>query len=314
MKALSNLPAPAKINLFLHMIGRRPDGYHLLQSAFALVDWQDTLHLQWRAGGRLSREDLTTPLPPDDLCLRAARALQQASGCTEGAHIQIVKSIPAEAGLGGGSSDAATCLLGLNRLWKLDLGVDTLCEIGLRLGADVPFFLRGHNAWVEGIGEKITPIKLPKAKFLIIKPTLGLSTKAIFSAPDLKRDTKAVTISGFAANAMAPFEPDGVDQTIYGFGQNDLQAVAIRLCPEVGAVLQFLDSVGLRGRMTGSGSAVFALLPDELDDTKPNASRETIWKSQQVLADQLAQRKWQFKFCEVLDQHPIAEKLSQAEA
>ena len=310
MRSLLNLPAPAKINLFLHMIGRRPDGYHLLQSIFALVDWQDTLHLERRSDGRLSREDLSTPLPADDLCLRAARALQQASGCTQGVHIQIEKSIPAEAGLGGGSSDAATCLMGLNRLWGLDLGVEALCEIGLQLGADVPFFLRGHNAWVEGIGEKIRPISLPKANFLIIKPSQGLSTKAIFSAPDLKRDTKAVTISGFAANAMAPFEPNGFVEKPYGFGQNDLQAVAIRLCPEVGAVLQFLDSVGLRGRMTGSGSAVFALLSDELDDTKPNANRETVWKRQQVLADQVAQRGWQFKFCEVLDQHPIAEKLS----
>jgi 4-diphosphocytidyl-2-C-methyl-D-erythritol kinase len=313
MKTLLNLPAPAKINLFLHMVGRRPDGYHLLQSVFALIDWQDTLHLTWRPNGQISREDLSTPLPADDLCLRAARALQQATGCVHGAHIQIEKSIPAEAGMGGGSSDAATCLLGLNRLWGLDLGMPALCTLGLQLGADVPFFLQGRNAWVEGIGEKISPIQLPKAKFLIIKPLQGLSTKAIFSAPDLKRDTKPVTISGFAANAMAPFELYGLDQKPYGFGQNDLQTVAIRLCPEIGEVLQFLDSVGLCGRMTGSGSAVFALLPDELDDTKPNASREAALVRQQMLADQVAQHKWQFRFCEVLDQHPIAEKLSQAE-
>ena len=306
MSALLNLPAPAKINLFLHMVGRRPDGYHLLQSVFALVDWQDTLHLHLRNDGRITREDLGPPLPADDLCTRAARALQEASSCRLGAHIQIEKSIPAEAGMGGGSSDAATCLMGLNRLWGLGLEVDALCEIGLQLGADVPFFLRGHNAWVEGIGEKITPIDLPKARFIIIKPPQGLSTKAIFSAPHLKRDTKAATISGFAAYATAPLGP-------WGFGHNDLQAVAIELCPEVGAVLQFLDSVGLRGRMTGSGSAVFAHVPSELDGTMPHASRDALLAGQQVLAEQLAQRKWQFKFCEVLGQHPIAEKLSQAE-
>lgn len=306
MSALLNLPAPAKINLFLHMVGRRTDGYHLLQSVFALVDWQDTLHLHLRHNGHISREDLGPPLPVDDLCTRAARALQQASGCSLGAHIQIEKTIPAQAGMGGGSSDAATCLMGLNRLWGLGLGVDALCDIGLKLGADVPFFLRGHNAWVEGIGEKITPIDLPKARFLIIKPPQGLSTQAIFSAPHLKRDTKAATISGFAAYATAPLG-------LWGFGQNDLQAVAIEFCPEVGAVLQFLDSVGLRGRMTGSGSAVFAHVPSELDGTVPYASRDAGLASQQVLAEQLAQRKWQFKFCEVLDRHPIAEKLSQAE-
>lgn len=306
MTALHNLPAPAKINLFLHLIGRRSDGYHLLQSVFALVDWQDTLHVHLRSDGHISREDLSLVLPPDDLCTRAAHALQQATGCVLGAHIQIEKNIPAQAGMGGGSSDAATCLLGLNQLWQLGLDLDALCEIGLKLGADVPFFLRGHNAWVEGIGEKITPIKLPKAKFLIIKPHQGLSTQAIFTAPDLKRDSKAATISGFAANALAPLES-------YDFGRNDLQAVAIRLCPEVGSVLQFLDSVGLCGRMTGSGSAVFARLPKELDDTWPHANRETALTSQQVLASKMAERKWQYRFCEVLDRHPIAEKLSQAE-
>jgi 4-diphosphocytidyl-2-C-methyl-D-erythritol kinase len=248
MRALYDVPAPAKLNLFLHIIGRRADGYHLLQSAFMLVDWHDTLHFERRADGQLSREDLSAVLPPEDLVLRAARALQQATGSTAGAHIQVDKRIPAEAGMGGGSSDAASCLLALNRLWSLGLALPALEKIGLALGADVPFFLRGRNAWVEGIGEEITPIALPSARFAVVKPARGLATQGIFQDPSLKRDSDSATISGFAAN---PF----------GFGHNDLEPVARRLCPDVDEALQWLGSQGLRGRMTGSGSAVFALLP-----------------------------------------------------
>lgn len=248
MQAIYDVAAPAKLNLFLHITGRRDDGYHLLQSVFMLLDWHDTLHFERRAGGKLSREDLAAPLPADDLVLRAARALQQASGCSEGAHIRIHKRLPAEAGLGGGSSDAASCLLALNRLWGLGLPLPALERIGLALGADVPFFLRGRNAWVEGIGEKITPLDVPAARFVVAKPARGLATKDIFQHPALKRDRDGATISGFAAD---PF----------GFGCNDLEPVARQLCPDVGQALQWLGSQGLRGRMTGSGSAVFALLP-----------------------------------------------------
>lgn len=247
MRSLHDVPAPAKLNLFLHITGRRADGYHLLQSAFMLVDWHDTLHFELRPGGGLSREDLGTPLPADDLVLRAARALQQASGCSEGAHISIEKRLPAEAGMGGGSSDAASTLLALNRLWGLGLKLPALESLGLKLGADVPFFLRGRNAWVEGIGEKITPLQLPAARFAVVKPPRGLATQEIFSNPALKRDTGSARISGFAAN---PF----------GFGHNDLEPVARQICPDVEQALQWLGSQGLRGRMTGSGSAVFALL------------------------------------------------------
>jgi len=248
MQALYDVAAPAKLNLFLHVTGRRADGYHLLQSVFMLLDWHDTLHFERRAGGKLSREDLGPALPEDDLTLRAARALQQATGCDEGAHIQVLKRLPAEAGLGGGSSDAASCLLALNRLWQLGLGLPALEKIGLALGADVPFFLRGHNAWVEGIGERITPVELPPARFVVVKPPRGLATKDIFQHPALKRDADSATISGFAAN---PF----------GFGHNDLEPVARQICPDVEAAVQWLGSQGLRGRMTGSGSAVFALMP-----------------------------------------------------
>lgn len=248
MHALYDVPAPAKLNLFLHVTGRRADGYHLLQSAFMLVDWHDTLHFERRPGGRLSREDLGPPLPADDLVLRAARALQQAAGATDGAHIQLHKRVPAEAGMGGGSSDAASCLLALNRLWGLGLKLGELERIGLALGADVPFFLRGRNAWVEGIGERITPIALPKARFVVVKPARGLATADIFRHAALKRDRDSATISGFAADP-------------WGFGCNDLEPVARQLCPDVEQALDWLGSQGLRGRMTGSGSAVFALLP-----------------------------------------------------
>lgn len=259
MKALFDLPAPAKLNLFLHIVGRRGDGYHLLQSAFMLVDWCDRLDLELRPHSTLTREDCTAVLPDQDLCLRAAQALRQATGCTQGAHIRIAKSIPAQAGMGGGSSDAATVLLGLNRLWSLGLRREQLAAIGLQLGADVPFFVHGSHAWVEGVGERITPLALPRARFVVVKPPAGLDTGRIFSHPNLKRDTKPATIMGFAANE-------------FDFGQNDLQPVAQQLCPEVMVALEWLQSKGLKARMTGSGSAVFArLLQDVALDDAPDA-------------------------------------------
>ncbi len=254
MRSLYDIPAPAKLNLFLHITGRRADGYHLLQSVFMLIDWADTLHFERRDDGRLSREDLSTPLPADDLVLRAARALQAATGSTQGAHIAIEKRLPAQAGMGGGSSDAASTLLALNRLWQLDLNLEQLCAIGLRLGADVPFFLRGHNAWVEGIGETITPVTLPKRHVLVVKPEAGLETAAIFSATDLRRDSIPATITGFAADP----------QVFLTEARNDLQPVAQRLCPGVTQALEWLSSLGLDGRMTGSGSAVFAWAPPDM--------------------------------------------------
>jgi 4-diphosphocytidyl-2-C-methyl-D-erythritol kinase len=302
MTSLYDLPAPAKINLFLHMLGRRPDGYHLMQSVFLLIDWQDTLHLELRPQGAISREDLSQTLPDDDLCTRAAKALQAATGTRQGVHIRIEKSIPTQAGMGGGSSDAATCLLGLNRLWGLKLGRSQLSTIGLTLGADVPFFVGGHNAWVEGIGEQLQPITVPKAGFLVIKPATGLSTREIFEAPDLKRDTKAATITGFAADASAPF----------GFGCNDLQAVAVRICPEVGSVLAFFDHLGLQGRMTGSGSAVFAPLPGGLGSSPQAIAASALAQKRELeaklvghLVNQSVEQQWQYKFCESLGAHPL---------
>ena len=278
MQALYDVPAPAKLNLFLHITGRRADGYHLLQSVFMLVDWCDTLHFERRADGSISREDLGTPLPEMDLTLRAAHALKAATGCTLGAHIGVLKRIPAQAGMGGGSSDAATALLALNRLWGLGLSRRTLETIGLQLGADIPFFLRGNNAWVEGIGETITPLEkahqLPQARFAIVKPAAGLETKLIFSSPNLKRDSDSATILGFAAEH-------------FDFGRNDLQPVAQALCPQVTQAIEWLKDRGLQARMTGSGSAVFAQMSHEVDLNN-------------------APEGWQVKACENLMIHPLA--------
>lgn len=275
MKSIYDIAAPAKLNLFLHITGRRSDGYHLLQSVFMLIDWCDTLHVELRADGHLSREDLSTPLPPDDLILRAARALQAASGTRLGAHIGIEKRIPAQAGMGGGSSDAASTLIALNRLWGTGLSIPQLTTIGLQLGADVPFFLIGQNAWVEGIGDIIVPLKLPAGRFLVLKPTDGLETKLIFLDESLKRDTKHARISGFAADT-------------FDFGRNDLQPVAQRLCPGISDAIHWMAGQGLNGRMTGSGSAVFAQVPQDFELKE-------------------APSCFQFKVCNKLDVHPLAD-------
>ncbi|MGI9151307.1 MAG: 4-(cytidine 5'-diphospho)-2-C-methyl-D-erythritol kinase [Limnohabitans sp.] len=274
MRSLHHVLAPAKLNLFLHITGRRDDGYHLLQSVFMLIDWCDTLHFDLREDGLIEREDLTQPLPADDLVVRAARALQQASGTHLGAHIAIEKHIPAQAGMGGGSSDAASTLLALNRLWELNWPLAKLLPLGLRLGADVPFFLGGHNAWVEGIGESLMPVNLPPARFVVLKPAAGLETAKIFQAPELQRATETATMPVFAVD---PF----------GFGRNDLQPVAQALCPEVDQALQWLASFGLSPRMTGSGSAVFAQLPEG------------------VLLDS-APHNWQMRICSNMAVHPQA--------
>ena len=281
LKAIYEVAAPAKLNLFLHINGRRADGYHLLQSVFMLIDWCDTLHFELRSDGRILRHDVGTPglaLPAEDLAVRAASALQRATGTALGADIWLEKRIPTQAGMGGGSSDAASCLLALQRLWGVTLPQEKLREIALALGADVPFFLGGGHAWVEGIGEQLTPLSLPAARFVVVKPPDGLPTDMIFKSPQLKRNTETATIRGFAAN------PDG---RIYGFGHNDLQPVAQTLCPQVGQSIDWLSRQGLQGRMTGSGSAVFAHLPHEME-----------------LA--VAPGDWQVRKCSNLGAHPLA--------
>jgi len=270
LRQLLDVPAPAKLNLFLHVVGRRDDGYHLLQSVFTLIDWADRLHFDWRQDGQISREDLGNglPLPQDDLTVRAARLLQQHTGCSHGVHIGLQKEIPSQAGLGGGSSDAASTLLALNRLWQLGLSTEALSTLGLKLGADVPFFIGGQNAWVEGIGESLTPLSLPPARYLVLKPPTGLSTPAIFRHPDLKRDRKRAIIEDFVANGSIGGQPKkNASDGVWWLGTNDLQAVACELCPDVAVGLEWFRHNGLEGRMTGSGSALFAPVTDDVDTT-----------------------------------------------
>jgi len=287
MKALYDLSAPAKVNLFLHVVGRRPDGYHLLQSVFVLIDWADTLHIEHRSDGRLQRHDLSTPLPPDDLCLRAARALQQASGCTAGADIHIHKRVPAGAGLGGGSSDAATTLLALNRLWHLSWPRDRLAALALTLGADVPFFVHGQPAFVEGIGERITPVELPRFWLAVVKPNVSLATADIFGSADLERATPTVILADFLASTQLS------DCATSGFGRNDLQAVALQQCDEVGHVARWLQARFGNSRMSGSGSAVFARAGT---GDRPLAT----WGSDELPA------QWVGRMCRSLTEHPLS--------
>jgi len=259
LQSLLDLPAPAKLNLFLHVTGRRPDGYHLLQSVFVLIDWADTLHVELRRDSRLQRHDLGPALPPEDLALRAARALQQATGCTLGADISVLKQVPWGAGMGGGSSDAATVLLALNRLWGLRLPRARLLELAAPLGADVPFFIGGENAFVEGIGEILTPIEWAPRRYAVVKPAESVATPSIFSHPDLARNTEAATVAGSVAHMST--EPPEAGRVAYG--HNDLQPVAEALCPPIAQVASWLEGRYGNSRMTGSGSAVFAAVGAE---------------------------------------------------
>ncbi len=250
MKALYELPAPAKLNLFLHVVGKRDDGYHLLQSVFVPVDWQDLLHLERRGDGELRRHDLGQPLPADDLCLRAARLLQQASGSPLGVDISIDKRVPSGAGMGGGSSDAATVLIGLNRLWNLNWTRAQLLPLALKLGADVPFFLGTGPAWVEGVGERLHPIAVPAQRFAVLKPAASLPTATIFASPHLQRsETQAIVVGSFA---------DSFDY------RNDLQPAAEAASCEVRQAVELLRQAFGNSRMTGSGSAVFAKVGSEV--------------------------------------------------
>lgn len=238
----SDYPAPAKLNLFLHVVGRRADGYHLLQTVFRLLDRGDTLRFTPRADGDVT---LATPLPGvpaySDLTVRAARLLQAQTGCTQGVEISVDKRLPMGGGLGGGSSDAATVLLALNHLWQLKLTRRQLQRIGLALGADVPVFIGGRNAFAEGVGEALSPLELPPAWYVVLEPPVAVPTAAIFGAPELKRDS--------APLRAADWTP--------GTGGNDLQAVAVARFPQVGEHLEWLAAHG-DARMSGSGACVFA--------------------------------------------------------
>lgn len=234
--------APAKLNLFLHIVGRRADGYHLLQTAFQFIDLCDTLQFEITGDGRIERtRDLAEVPVEDDLTLRAAALLQRATGTSCGARIRCEKQIPLGGGLGGGSSDAATTLTALNELWNTGQSVDQLAELGLKLGADVPVFVRGHAAWAEGVGEILTPVTPPEPWYVVIHPLCHVSTAEIFSLPELTRNTPPIKIRDFFA----------------GSGINSCESAVRTRYPAVAAALDWLAEHGV-ARMTGTGACVFA--------------------------------------------------------
>lgn len=242
----SNWPAPAKLNLFLHVTGRRADGYHLLQTVFRFIDRCDWLRFAPRSDGQIV---LTTPIPgiapESNLTVRAARLLQDASGCRQGVDISLDKQLPMGGGLGGGSSDAATVLLALNHLWGTGLPRSKLEQLGLQLGADVPVFIHGRNVFAEGVGEQFTPVTLPPAHYLVLEPPVQVPTPLIFGAPELRRDTPRI-----APGEWCP-----------GMGHNDLETVALTRFPVLRTQLDWLGQFG-PARMTGSGACLFAEFPD----------------------------------------------------
>jgi 4-diphosphocytidyl-2-C-methyl-D-erythritol kinase len=241
--AWTRWPAPAKLNLFLHIVGRREDGYHLLQTAYQLLDWGDEVRLRVREDGEIRRID---PLPgvPDDLDLgvRAARALKRESGCRLGADIAIEKRVPIGGGLGGGSSDAATVLVALNALWDTNLDDDALAEIAISLGADVPVFVRGTSAWAEGIGERLTRLDLPERWYVVVDPGVSVPTRELFQVPELTRNSPQLTIPLFASGVATG---------------NAFEPVVRGRFPAVAAALEWLGRHG-EARLSGSGGAVFA--------------------------------------------------------
>ncbi|MEJ2345829.1 MAG: 4-(cytidine 5'-diphospho)-2-C-methyl-D-erythritol kinase [Gammaproteobacteria bacterium] len=239
-------PAPAKLNLFLHIVGRRADGYHLLQTAFQFLDHNDWLYLSPR---RDTGVRLLSPVPgvpaESDLTIRAARLLQRHCGVRQGVEIRVDKRLPMGGGLGGGSSDAATALVALNALWDTGLANDELAGLGLQLGADVPVFVRGHAAWAEGVGEQLTPLDLTEPWYVVLVPPVTVSTAGVFAAPELTRNTRAITISDFLSGA----------------GHNDCEAVVRRRYPAVAEALDWLDGFA-PARLTGTGACVFAPFTD----------------------------------------------------
>ena len=246
-QSLKNVPAPAKLNLFLHVLGRRTDGYHELQTLFQMLDYGDELNFTVRTDSQIK---LLTEFPgvahDDNLIVRAARLLQKNTGCATGIDIECIKRLPMGGGLGGGSSNAASTLVALNKLWGTELSITQLAALSLKLGADVPVFIHGQTAWGEGIGERLSPIKLPEKWYVVLVPPCSISTAEIFNSPELTRNTSPITIAAF----------------LEGGGQNDCQKVVSKCYPEVQQALDWLGNYA-QGRLTGTGSAIFASFSTE---------------------------------------------------
>ena len=255
-------PAPAKLNLFLHVTGRRDDGYHELQTAFQLLDLSDTIDIGLRDDGAIHRaEGLSDVDPEADLAVRAARLLKARTGSRLGADLWVRKVVPAGGGLGGGSSDAATVLVALNQLWATGLSSGQLAGLGLELGADVPVFVHGRSAWAEGVGEVLQPLDLPPRWFAIVHPGVAISTAEVFQAPELTRNSPKITIRGF----------------LQAGGRNDCEPVVVARRPEVREAIEWLGRSGT-ARMTGTGSCVFAAFPTQEEATRALAGLPGGWQ------------------------------------
>ncbi len=263
---MSCWPCPAKLNLFLHFIGRRDDGYHLLQSYFQLLDFADELQITPTQNGKIHFScDQTTLNNENNLVVKAAKLLQQHSQTKQGAKLHLIKNLPVGGGVGGGSSNCATTLVALNHLWNTSLSLDELAQLGETLGADVPFFVRGKSAFVEGIGEKITPFSLPPAYFLVTQPDCHIATNEIFSNPLLTRNSKAITIRDLKALGL-PFK-----------GVNTMQHLVVTHYKEVKQTLEWLSNHSSTARMTGSGSSLFSVFDNLKDASKIAALCEPSW-------------------------------------
>lgn len=291
--SLNNCPAPAKLNLFLHVTGRREDGYHMLQTVFQLLDRGDMLHFQTRTDGAIRRiTEVAGVLEEADLIVRAARLLQSAARDRAkgvGADITIEKCLPMGGGLGGGSSNAATTLIALNHLWQTGFSRAELIEIGLKLGADVPFFIFGENAFAEGVGETLVPLKTSDCWYVVIEPGVAVPTAAIFSDPELTRDTEPVRITDFSGALNGHLAGH-----IKGFGKNDLQGVATKLFPPVAQAIDWLRQFG-DARMTGSGACVFCAFSQE------HEADEVI-----QAASKTGQPQWKAWKAKAIERHPLS--------
>jgi len=259
-------PAPAKINLFLHVLGRRPDGYHEIQTLFQLLDWGDQIHIRPANGSRISRLPVTYDVPEsEDLVVRAAKLLQSATGCRRGAEIGVKKRIPSGSGMGGGSSDAATVLLVLNKLWGCGLGLDELATLGASLGADVPVFVQGRSAMAAGIGERLEPVNLGSRHYVLVFPAFSISTRAVFSDAMLARDSKPVSLS----------------EALAGAGRNDCEAVVRKRFPALARMLEALEDWG-HPVMTGTGSGIFIPMCDEKSAKSAAKEMKTLYNVRAV--------------------------------